>query len=122
MIQLLYEIKKRTDDLNSTPPPDAATQLRLQTEITDRLIKMRTYEDLTRPFVSQGWFRDMTTDANGPALHRLQVFIWTLVLGGVFVIGIYRDLSMPEFSNTLLALMGITSAGYLGFKYPEQQS
>jgi len=40
----------------------------------------------------------------------------------VFIVAVYQDLAMPEFSNTLLALMGVTSAGYLGFKYPERQS
>jgi len=28
---------------------------------------------------------------------------------------------MPEFDNTLLALMGISSGTYLGFKIPEQR-
>lgn len=29
---------------------------------------------------------------------------------------------MPEFDGTLLALMGISSGTYLGFKIPERQS
>jgi hypothetical protein len=29
---------------------------------------------------------------------------------------------MPEFSTTLLALMGISSGTYLGFKIPERQN
>jgi hypothetical protein len=45
-----------------------------------------------------------------------------LVLGGIFVIGVYRDLAMPEFGGTLLALMGISSAGYVGFKFPEKNN
>jgi hypothetical protein len=123
VLQLETEIKERQDKLNNTPPPtDENMILQLKTEIADRLNKQRTYRDITRPFLSQGWYSDLTTDVNGPALHRLQVFVWTLMLGVVFVIGIYRDLSMPQFSNTLLALMGVTSAGYLGFKYPERQS
>ena len=52
----------------------------------------------------------------------LQVFCWTCVLGAVFLFGVYRNLAMPNFSNTLLALMAISSAGYVGFKYPEAQS
>lgn len=122
VVQLENEIAKRQDELKSTPAPDAATTLRLQTEITDLLNKKQTFREITRPFISQGWYKDLMTDVNAPALHRQQVFVWTLVLGVVFVIGTYRELSMPEFSSTLLALMGATSAGYLGFKYPEQQS
>ena len=91
----------------------------LQVEINDRNVVLRTYRDRIGPFVSQGWFKDITTDLNGTAIHRLQVVCWTGALGIVFVIGVYHDLSMPAFSATLLALMGISSAGYVGFKYPE---
>ncbi len=90
--------------------------------ILDRQSKLRTWKDLTAPFVSQGWYRDLTTDINGPALHRVQVFYWTIILGIVFIVAVYRELAMPQFSDTLLALMGVTSGGYLGFKYPEKQS
>jgi hypothetical protein len=94
----------------------------LKVEINDRENRLRTYEDQIRPFMTQGFFKDVTTDLNGTAIHRLQVFCWTLVLGGIFIIGVYRDLSMPEFSATLLALMGISSAGYVGFKFPEKNN
>jgi hypothetical protein len=44
-------------------------------------------------------------------------------LGVVFIVGVYRDLAMPpDFSGTLLALMGISSAGYVGFKYQEKNN
>jgi hypothetical protein len=66
---------------------------------------------------------EITTDINGPTIHRVQVLCWTIALGIVFVIGVYRDLAMPaDFSGTLLALMGISSAGYVGFKYPEKNN
>ena len=96
---------------------------RVEQEIQDRNNVLRTYEDKTQPFRSQGWLKDITTDLNGPALHRIQVLCWTVALGAVFLIGVYRDLAMPpDFSATLLALMGISSAGYIGFKYPEKNS
>ncbi|HEX9459334.1 MAG TPA: hypothetical protein VGA84_09330 [Thermoanaerobaculia bacterium] len=44
--------------------------------------------------------------------------VWTLVLGGVFLISVLWDLTMPEFSATMLALMGISSGTYIGFKLP----
>ena len=85
----------------------------------DRQAILRTYEEKIRPFTTEGWFKDLTTDLNGAAIHRLQVFCWTWVLGGVFLVGVYRDLAMPDFNATLLALMAISSAGYVGFKFPE---
>ena len=51
-------------------------------------------------------------------MHRLQVLLWTFVLGVVFVASVAHVLSMPEFNTTLLALMGISGATYLGFKMP----
>ena len=103
-------------------PPAEPRVAALQTEIQDRLNILRTYEDKTQAFETQGWFKDVTTDLNGMSLHRLQAFLWTWVLGGVFVIGVYRDLAMPEFGAALLALMAVSNAGYVGFKIQEQNS
>ena len=72
--------------------------------------------------MSESFFKDILTDANGITLHRFQIVIWTVVLGALFVYGVYRELAMPEFSGTLLALMGISSGTYLGFKIPERQN
>jgi hypothetical protein len=76
---------------------------------------------LSKP-VSESFWKDILTDANGITLHRFQIVIWTVVLGVLFVYGVYRELAMPEFSATLLALMGISSGTYLGFKIPERQN
>jgi hypothetical protein len=121
VVKVRSAIAERTAILASNPPPDDATKLRLQSEVADRLRLLRTYEDVIRPFASEGWYRDLMTDINGPALHRLQVFCWTWILGAVFVFGVYRNFAMPQFNGTLLALMAITGAGYVGFKYPEKQ-
>ena len=69
--------------------------------------------------VSNGFWRDICDDGNGPSFHRLQVVIWTIVLGTVFIYSVARVMSMPEFQETLLTLMGISNATYLGFKIPE---
>lgn len=70
---------------------------------------------------SAGIWRDLVTDDRGAvALDRLQIVVWTLVLGGVFLYTVLWDLSMPEFNATLLALMGISSGTYIGFKLPNR--
>lgn len=120
VLRVKQEIADRQKSLGTNPPPANAAQL--QSEIVDRELLLATYEQKVKPFVSGGWYNDLTTDINGPALHRVQVFCWTWLLGAVFVIGVWRDLAMPDFNATLLALMGISSAGYIGFKYPEQQN
>jgi hypothetical protein len=96
---------------------------KLREEIQDRRNVLRTYDEKVKPFMTQGWFKDITTDLNGPTVHRIQVLCWTIALGFIFLVGVYRDLTMPpDFSVTLLALMGISSAGYIGFKYPEKNN
>jgi hypothetical protein len=75
------------------------------------------------PRASDGFIRDLISDDRGlVALDRLQVVVWTLVLGGIFLTSVLWDLTMPEFSATMLALMGISSGTYIGFKLPMKSS
>lgn len=69
---------------------------------------------------SKGFWQDICDDGNGVSFHRLQVVIWTLVLGMVFVGYVADGMSIPEFPETLLILMGISNLTYLGFKIPEK--
>ena len=120
VLRIQQEIADREHQLNDAAKPVSSSMAtQLKSEIVDRQLKLRTWEDKVRPFQSQGWFADVSTDFNGPALHRLQVVCWTALLGLIFVIGVWRYLAMPQFSNILLALMGISGGGYVGFKYSE---
>jgi hypothetical protein len=72
---------------------------------------------------SAGFARDLVSDDRGfVAIDRFQVVAWTLVLGGIFLTSVLWDLTMPEFSATMLALMGISSGTYIGFKLPMRKS
>ncbi len=70
---------------------------------------------------SAGFWQDICDDGEGLSFHRLQVVLWTVVLGVVFVWSVAQAISMPEFSETLLTLMGISNGTYLGFKIPEPE-
>jgi hypothetical protein len=72
--------------------------------------------------VSTSFISDVISDATGVSLHRFQMFVWTLVLGVIFIASVYKNLEMPQFSATLLGLMGISSGTYLGFKVPEKNA
>lgn len=75
------------------------------------------------PSESKDFLTDILTDGtNGASFHRFQMFVWTFVLAILFIYSVWNRLSMPEFSATLLALMGISSGTYLGFKIPENQT
>lgn len=71
--------------------------------------------------VSSGFLRDVLSDSSGYSFHRFQIFAWTIVLGIIFISSVYNSLSMPEFSSTLLGLMGLSAGTYIGFKFPEQK-
>ncbi len=72
--------------------------------------------------VSSGFWNDLLEGPSGLAFHRFQMVVWTLLLGLIFVLAVYRSLAMPEFSATLLGLLGISSGTYLGFKFPERDA
>lgn len=70
-------------------------------------------------WTSAGWWRDLVSDERGAvALDRLQVVVWSVVMGGIFLSSVMWELTMPEFSATMLALMGISAGTYIGFKLP----
>jgi len=80
-----------------------------------------TLDQSATPSKSVNWLLDILSESDGTiALHRFQIVVWTLVLGIIFLVSVFYDLSMPEFSPTLLAAMGISAGTYLGFKFPEK--
>ena len=67
---------------------------------------------------SQGFLKDILSDETGVSFHRFQMAAWTVVLGCVFAVAVNKGLAMPDFSPTLLGLMGISAGTYVGFKIP----
>jgi hypothetical protein len=92
-------------DKNKEPLPEQAT--------------IATPPEPGKPRESRGFLVDLLNDEGGISLHRFQLFVWTLVLGVIFCGSVYNNLQMPEFSATLLGLMGLSSGTFLGFKLPE---
>jgi hypothetical protein len=68
---------------------------------------------------SQGWLIDVLSDADGIDFHRFQMLAWTFVLGVIFITDVWQGLAMPDFNATLLGLMGLSAATYIGLKIPE---
>lgn len=115
-------------DKTAPTPEDLSYRDSLSKQLQDyrtRLAQVnQQIQGLTRPAsanVSGGFLRDILGDANGYSFHRFQIFAWTIVLGGMFISSVYNGLTMPEFSATLLGLMGLSSGTYIGFKFPEQR-
>ena len=71
---------------------------------------------------SRGFFIDMLSDDTGISLHRFQNFVWTLIAMTVYVYKVTKITTgcvLPELSDTLLALTGISSATYLVLRSKE---
>jgi hypothetical protein len=102
----------QTEDIQRTPEQKARLVILLK----------ELARPLAAPPASEGFGRDILTDAQGVSFHRFQMAVWTGVLGLIFLIEVWRSLAMPEFNGTLLALMGISSGTYLGFMIPERHS
>lgn len=69
---------------------------------------------------SKGFFLDILSDGvGGPKLHRIQVAMWTLILGAIFIWNILDKLILTDFDANLLILIGIANGVYAGFKMQE---
>jgi hypothetical protein len=81
----------------------------------------QAYEQLIKPIKADSFIQDLVNDENGPALHRWQSLIWTILLASYALVEVYVLLTTPQFDSNLLALMGISGLTYVGFKIPEKQ-
>jgi hypothetical protein len=87
--------------------------------INQKIVKLAPQ---VNPVTRGGFFSDIFRDPDGTlSFPRIQIFIWTLVLGAIFIVQVYNRLAMPDFPGTLLALMGISSGTYIGLKLPDQE-
>lgn len=129
--QSVSGIQARIDNLNamtSPTPEELASRDTLNKQLQENRTRLAQVSDqiqaLTQPVsanVSVSFLRDILSDSSGYSFHRFQIFAWTIVLGIIFVSAVYNSLNMPEFSATLLGLMGLSSGTYIGFKFPEKK-
>jgi hypothetical protein len=70
---------------------------------------------------SKGLLIDMLNDGKSMSLHRLQLLLFTVFLGCYFITQVIGQLILPQISETMMGLMGISSVTYAGLKSTEQQ-
>ncbi len=114
---LIYMTTGNIDTLNNS----VLIQLGIGSGTALGAASIDTMSTPSKPQTSKGFWQDLlnNNEQHGPGLHRLQLIIWTVILTVVFIVSVYSRLSMPQFSTVLLALQGIVSGTYLGFKFPE---
>ncbi len=121
--QLSAVSSKATPTLEDTTSRDSLNK-QLQdsrTRLAQITQQIQTLTPADSRAASTGFLRDILADSSGYSFHRFQIFAWTIILGIIFVSAVYNNLNMPEFSPTLLGLMGLSSGTYIGFKFPEQK-
>jgi len=128
--QTIPELQGQIESLNaktSLLPEHTSNRDSLNTQVQSSRARLAQINEQIRVLtpaadaaVSKGFLRDVLSDGGGYSFHRFQIFAWTIVLGIIFVSSVYNNLTMPEFSATLLGLMGISSGTYIGFKFPEK--
>lgn len=69
---------------------------------------------------SAGVLSDILSDSSGYRFHRFQLLLWNLLLGFIFVFLVWEQLALPRFSQSLLALLGISTAVHVGFNFLER--
>ncbi|QSI75347.1 hypothetical protein [Niveibacterium microcysteis] len=70
---------------------------------------------------SGNWFADVLSDyGDDKGLHRIQSLLFTVLIGGFFVVQSYLHGAMPDLSPNVLALLGISGGAYVGFKLAGQ--
>jgi hypothetical protein len=93
-----------------------------QNEVRERLANYRWQSAYFAWPTWKGVMYDLLAENNLISFHRFQIFVWTLILGIMFVANVYNELAMPAFSATLLGLLGISAGTYVGFKLPETKT
>jgi hypothetical protein len=90
-----------------------ATDREVKQKECDRILAALRY--LKRP----RWLNfvyDLLAENETVSFHRFQICVWTLTLGIIFIKEVWDKLAMPEFSATLVGLMGISSGTYVALK------
>ncbi len=121
-VKELEALQKARALLASTDKQVLEENERQQNEVRERLAN---YKWQTAYFAWPQWkgvMYDLLAENNLISFHRFQMFVWTLVLGIMFVWNVYNDLAMPQFSATMLGLLGISAGTYIGFKLPETKT
>jgi hypothetical protein len=85
-----------------------------ENEVEPKLIAAREAGLITTNHFARDIFAEKGTTRSD--LHRVQLAAFTVFYFVVYVLSLNESLALPEFSTNTLALLGISSASYLGFK------
>ena len=119
----LQQLEKERGHTDPTAKHKLAANAAAQTAKTMQIARLERQLDYFEQPAWKGPLYDLLSEKDAAtglvSFHRFQIFVWTIVLGIMFVANVYNQLAMPQFSATLLGLLGISAGTYVGFKIPE---
>lgn len=114
--------QERTANAAGAPGQQTMAKLTIDraAKTTEKDEQERIIKRLQRGNGSKGIISDMLTDENGNSLHRLQLVLFTLLYGAMFVwsVGSTGSLDKMSFNDQMLEFMGVAGGVYVGFKVP----
>lgn len=105
--------------LKAAQPAGSSQILQLETVLNEKKKQLGEKGDILQYMNRSSlnkFLEDLLMEDNAISFHRFQILVWTLVLGTIFCKEVYIKLAMPEFSSTLLGLMGVSAATYVSLK------
>jgi hypothetical protein len=66
--------------------------------------------------ISSSFLNDILQDDFGYSVHRVQMFVWTIIVGLIFISSVIELQQIPQLHTGLLTLMGVSSGAYVGLK------
>jgi hypothetical protein len=99
-----------SDDKSTTENSGTPTSKKV-----DKLVKFRTHKP------GDTFLTEILSDEDGISIHRLQALVFNLVFGIAFIISVLWNYTMPEFSETQLILLGLSSGTYAFNKINENK-
>lgn len=121
--EVLKQLEKERGETDPAAEEKLAANAGAQTTKTKQIADLQRQLDYFEWPAWKGTMYDLLTETSAGkgvvSFHRFQIFVWTIVLGIMFVANVYNQLAMPQFSATLLGLLGISAGTYVGFKIPE---
>lgn len=120
--EALNSLNAQIDSAQHAPDAQAMAKLRADkaAKIAEKDEQERLINRLARTNDRHGIVTDMLTDENGNSLHRLQLVLFTLLYGAMFVWSVGKSASLENmaFTDQMLEFMAVTGGVYVGFKVP----
>lgn len=90
------------------------------TTVGSKLVDIRNSDSGKKK--SQGFINDLLSEGEaGISVHRCQLFVITILFGAIYLVNVFSQQALPEFKDSLLWVIGISSGAFVGIKSVEEK-